>query len=222
MKFGKSWDVLNKLSKIDQLAVADHYYLTENDEVWYFGEYSSGKGFQYSPANQLVTNLKHGVEHRGTPRWRYKAIAITQVGCALSKVIGVNSADTFVPIPPSVVKSDPTYDSRNLDILSDFNRRVGGTADVRELLYQRHSTRRSHLSEERVTQQELIDAYCIDESLAAPAPQSVVLFDDVLTTGNHFLAARHVIQQRFGNIRVAGLVVCRRKLPNPFEAPKDL
>lgn len=210
--------MLNKLSKIDQLTVGDHFHLTVSDEVWYFGEYSSGKGFQYSPCNQLITNLKHGVEHRGTARWPYKTAAIAKVGFALSKVIGANPASTFVPIPPSVVKADPAYDSRNLDILNDFKRRIGGAADVRELLYQQYSTRRSHLSDERVTQQELIDAYCIDESCATPLPQSVVLFDDVLTTGSHFLAARHVIQQRFGNIRVAGLVVCRRKLPNPFEA----
>lgn len=209
--------MLNKLSKIDQLTVGDHWHLTVNDEVWYFGEYSAGKGFQHSPANQLISNLKHGVEHRGTPRWRYKMSAIAQVGDALSKTIVANPVVTFVPIPPSVVKTDPTYDSRNLDMLNDFNRRRGNAVDVRELIYQRHSTRKSHLSNDRVTQAELIDAYRIEDSCAAPVPKSVVLFDDVLTTGNHFLAARQVIQQRFPGIHVAGLVVCRRKLPNPFD-----
>lgn len=213
--------MLNKLSKIDQLTVTDHWHLTDNDEVWYFGEYSAGKGFQHSPSNQLITNLKHGVEHRGTPRWHYKMGAIAQVGFALSKAIAANPATVFVPIPPSVVKTDATYDSRTLDILNDFNRRIGNTADVRELLYQRHSTRKSHLSDDRVTQEELIDAYRIDETCVDPAPQTVVLFDDILTTGTHFLAARHVVLQRLPGIRVAGLVVCRRKLPNPFEDLED-
>ena len=193
--------MLSKLSKIDQLTVADHCYLTGNDEVWYFGDYSAGKGYQFSPTNQLVTNLKHGVEHRGTPRWRYKTSAIAQVGLGLSKAIAPNPVGTFVPIPPSVIKTDPSYDSRNLDVLNDFNRRIGNTADVRELIYQRHSTRKSHHSDVRVCKEELIDAYSIDESLTAPPPQTVILFDDVLTTGSHFLAARHVILQRFPGIR---------------------
>lgn len=213
--------MLNKLSKIDRLTVQDHYYLSEADEVWYFAEYTPGERYLSSPANQLIRNIKRDVKYRTDPpsgAWYYKVRDIGRVGLALSQHIGASAAATFVPIPPSVVKTDEAYDSRNFDILDDFRRRVGGAADVRELLYQRHSTRRSHLSSDRVTRDELIDAYRVDDSCATPAPQTIVLFDDVLTTGTHFLAARHVLQQRFGNIRVAGLVVCRRKPANPFDA----
>lgn len=213
--------MLNKLSKIDRLTVGDHCYLTEDDEVWYFGEYTPGERYLSAPANQLVRNIKRDVSYRTDPptgAWHYKVRDMGRVGFALSQRIGPNPTATFVPIPPSVVKADPTYDSRNLDILNSYKYYAGNRVDVRELLYQRHSTRKSHLSSERITQAELIDAYRIDESCTDPPPQTVVLFDDVLTTGNHFLAARQVIQQRFGSIRVVGLVVCRRKLSNPFDA----
>lgn len=214
--------MLNKLSKIDQLTVGDHYYLSNDDEVWYFAEYSSGKGYVHSPANQLITNLKHGVEFRTEPpsgRWYYKNVAIEKVGRALASVIGAdfrNSA-TFVPIPPSVVRTDDSYDGRMSDVLQAFKRYGGGTPDVRELIYQAYSTRKSHESDERVTQAELLAAYRIDEAICAPPPHTVALIDDMLTTGTHFLAARQKVLERFPGIRVLGIFVCRRKLASPFE-----
>lgn len=214
--------MLNKLSKIDQLTVGDHYYLGNEDEVWYFAEYSSGKGFQHSPANQLITNLKHGVEFRTDPpsgRWYYKVAAIDKVGRALANVIGANfrNSATFVPIPPSVVKADASYDGRMSDVLLAFKRHSGGTPDVREMLYQEYSTRKSHESDERVTREELLAAYRIDEGLCTSAPHTVALVDDMLTTGTHFLAARQKILERFPGVRVLGIFVCRRKLADPFD-----
>lgn len=209
--------MLNKLSKIDPLTIGDHYYLTQADEVWYFGEYTPGPRYASAPGNQLIRNIKRDPTYRDQPAWRYKQQDIERVGLALSQVIGTATA-TFVPLPPSVVRGDPAYDDHNLQILSAFARNRTTHVDVRELIFQRHSTRRSHQNNEnRVTQQELIDCYAVDERIALPAPSSVVLFDDVLTTGRHFLAAKQVIQQRFGPTRVMGIVVCRRKVPNPFE-----
>lgn len=216
MTYGKPLDVLNKLSKIDRLTVGDHCYLSEADEVWYFGEYTPGDRYKFAPANQLIRNIKRDRSYRTVPPtgpWYYKLRDIARVGEALSRVIGPDTSTTYVPIPPSVVKTDPAYDARNLVILNDFKRQAGGRPDVRELIYQRHSTRKSHLSnDDRVTQAELIDAYRIDEACAAPPPHTIALFDDVLTTGTHFLAARHVLRQRFPDARIVGLVVCRRKL----------
>jgi hypothetical protein len=209
--------MLNAPSRIDQLTIGDHHLITVADEIYYFGEYTARKGFSYSPTNQLIVNLKHGVEHRGTNRWRYKQVAITEVAQSLARHIADNFAQeaTFVPIPPSVIHTDASYDGRNADILRQFQT-YKANVDVRELLYQAESTRRSHHSEDRLTVDELTDVYRINEPLATPAPRTIVLFDDVLTTGAHFVAARRVLRRRFGDVRFMGVVVARRK-PEPFD-----
>lgn len=209
--------MLNRPSRIDRLTIGDHHLLTCHDEVYYFGEYTAREGYDYSPTNQLIINLKHGVEHRGKSRWHYKERAMDEVAESLAKYIDANFASvaTFVPIPPSAAPSDPEYDSRNLDVLMRFRKRRP-SADVRSLLFQTASTRKSHRCEDRLTVGELVNVYQVDGSLASPAPRTIVLFDDVLTTGTHFVAARTVLRTKFANARYIGLMVARRK-PQPFD-----
>ena len=209
--------MLSAPSRIDQLTIGDHHLLTVADEIYYFGEYTARKGFDYSPTNQLITNLKHGVEHRGQPRWRHKQRAIIEVAESLARYIGDDFATqaTFVPIPPSVVRTDVSYDGRNMEILGQFQKRKAGV-DARELLVQTTSTRKSHHCDNRLTVEELVNVYDVDESRSDPAPSIIVLFDDVLTTGTHFVAARQVLRKRFGAIRFLGFMVARRK-PSPID-----
>lgn len=220
MAFRRCLVVLSAPSRVDQLTVGDHYRLANNDEVYYFGEYTAYEGYGFSPTNQLVVNLKHGVEHRGKPRWRYKQQAIAEVARSLARHISDEFARvaTFVPIPPSVVRADPSYDDRNLEVLRQFQALKIGV-DVRDLLYQTQSTRKSHQSAERLQVDDLMSVYKVDNRLTNPRPQAIVLFDDVLTTGTHFVAARNVLREQFGGLRFAGVMIARRKPPSiEFEA----
>jgi hypothetical protein len=45
---------------------------------------------------------------------------------------------------------------------------------------------------------------------ADPAPDIVVLFDDVLTTGSHFKGIEIVLGERFPGVTVFGLFSCAR------------
>ena len=75
-----------RLTKVDALA-QDHWYLDESDECYFFGEYTAGGGYQFSPTNQLIFNLKKGVERRNQPEWRYKEQAIHAVAAAFQRAI---------------------------------------------------------------------------------------------------------------------------------------
>ena len=46
-----------RLTKIDDLALPDHYYLTAEDDCYFLGEYTARKGYAFSPTNQLVLNF---------------------------------------------------------------------------------------------------------------------------------------------------------------------
>ena len=51
-----------RLTKIDDLARPDHFYLTADDECYFLGEYTARKGFAFSPTNQLILNFKKSMD----------------------------------------------------------------------------------------------------------------------------------------------------------------
>jgi predicted amidophosphoribosyltransferase len=86
---------------------------------------------------------------------------------------------------------------------------AGITADVRELIVQTQTLSAYHAGGVRnaVT---LAQYYRIDETLANPVPARIAVFDDLLTKGTHFRAAKRVLQQRFPNVSVFGFFIARR------------
>lgn len=212
--------MLKKLTQIDDLTRGDHWHLETTDSCFYFAEYTAHEGPSYSPCNNLITNFKHRTRFRNNQTvWGYKQGAITQVARAIASVTPQNAfaSMTFVPIPPSKAKADPDYDSRCRDALDRIAQFAGQPVDVRELVIQTETTRASHANDVRLQPDELAALYQIDEAIAAPPPQTIVIFDDVLTTGSHFKAMQKVLQRRFPHAHIFGLFIARRRVPNPFE-----
>jgi predicted amidophosphoribosyltransferase len=213
--------VLKNLTQIDDLTRADHWYLEATDSCHFFGEYTAQKGYSHSPCNQLIVNFKHDPQKRVTSPYafRYKVQAIADVSRALASVFRPEhiSSPTFVPVPPSKAKNDPAYDDRCVQTLRQMANYTSSPIDVRELVIQTASTDASHGSDNRLGPSDLIPIYAIDEGLAFPSPTSVVIFDDVLTTGAHFKAMQHVLSHRFPGVPIYGIFIARRKPENPFE-----
>jgi hypothetical protein len=65
-----------RLTKIDDLARPDHFYLTPADDCYFLGEYTARKGYAFSATNQLILNFKKSMNTRHTAQWRYKEQAI--------------------------------------------------------------------------------------------------------------------------------------------------
>ena len=211
---------LRHATLIDELTRPDHYYLEETDECAFIGEYTARAGYQHSQTNQLILNLKKGVERRGRLEWRYKEEAIAQAGRTFEGVLTEQALNdcTFVPIPPSKARSDPAYDDRMSEVIQAI--RPSRPVDMRELVVQTTSAEAAHDSTVRPDPHEIASRCRIDETLTDPRPAAVVVVDDVLTTGAHFKAAQWLLQSRFPGVSVFGLFVARRALPRdgqPFE-----
>jgi predicted amidophosphoribosyltransferase len=113
-------------------------------------------------------------------------------------------------MPPSKVKGDPMYDDRMVQVLCSLSRICGLELDVRELIYQTASTRASSRSAgHRLTLPELRETYRIDPGLAEPVPRRIGVFDDLLTSGAHFRAARELLTRRWPHLRVVGIFLAR-------------
>jgi hypothetical protein len=88
--------------------------------------------------------------------------------------------------------------------------------DVRALVVQEGSTAATHevgLGGDRVTVEELLKLYRINEGLVAPPPKAIGVLDDVLTAGTHFRAMKTVLARRFPSVSITGLFIARRVFP---------
>jgi hypothetical protein len=201
---------LPRLTKIDDLTRSDHSYLSAADDCYFLGEYTARTGFAFSTTNQLIFNLKKGVERRGKPEWQYKERAIQTTAAALRASLNDKARQilTFVPVPPSKAKSDPLYDDRLVQVLRGVW--PGQAVDVRELILQPVSTAAVHDRDDRPTPAELEAGYVIDRSLLQPKPQLIAVLDDMVTTGAHFVAMRNMLRREFPETKIVGIFITRR------------
>ena len=201
---------MGRLQKIDDLVRGDYYYLTADDQCYYWGEYTARKPFSFSETNDLILNFKKSPAKKGRAEWRHKGIAIQKAAGIFRGALKAEafSQNTLVPIPPSKAKDHPEYDDRLLQMLALAGQ--GRNADIRELVVQTQTIEAAHGADVRPTPDDLCEVYEIDEELASPAPKAIFVFDDVLTTGCHFKAMQRVLNQRFADVPVVGFFIARR------------
>ena len=87
------------------------------------------------------------------------------------------------------------------------------------MVNQRASTNASHEvgPGDRVTLEELLDVYEIDETIVEPAPGQMAIVDDVLTAGTHYRAMHTILSQRFPGVPLVGIFIARRVFPDEFK-----
>jgi predicted amidophosphoribosyltransferase len=199
-----------RLSRIDDINLGDHYHLNREDQCYFFGEYTARKGYSYSKTNQLIHNFKKGIEHRGKPQYAYKGRAIITIAENMNRLIPDLSDVTFIPIPPSKRRDDPLYDDRLIRVLSRLGQ-LNPDATFQDIIVQSQSTHASHESENRLSPAELEELYSIDGTVdPTNIRQHIIIFDDMVTAGSHYRAAKNVVERTFPGRSVYGVFVARR------------
>lgn len=213
-----------KLQQIDELTRPEHFFLGPDDDCYFLREYTAGAGYGHGETNNLISNLKKTVDKRGKAEWFYKEQTIQRAGQELRQVLDPtlrNNIDrlTIMPMPPSCIKTNPMYDDRMRRIVDVMTQGLG--SDVRELVLQSKDMTASHragLGRSRPRPEDLYAAYYVDESVAAPAPRYILVVDDVLTAGAHFVAVKRRLSERFPSVgRIIGCFWARRALPASLE-----
>jgi hypothetical protein len=197
------------LTRIDDLTFPDHYRLEATDECYFVGEYTARAGYSHSATNDLIHNLKKGMERKDRPEWRYKTWAITTAASQLRTSLNPDylRVATFVPVPPCRAKGDPLHDDRMVQILQQ----LGVGVDARELVVQVESYDPSHgAANVRPGPEELYQNYRSDRGCIRPAPTSIAVIDDVLTTGAHYKAMQRILNETFPEVPLIGVFLARR------------
>jgi hypothetical protein len=199
--------------KVDKVTRGDHHYIRAGDECFYLWEYEAGQKPPYGPANQFIRNLKIRPSDitRDPRRALYNTGAIAHGANALRRLLSQHEVETrctIVPIPCSKTADHGDYDDRlNKMLQQGFS---GLRFDMQPLLQTRQSTAADHESGgQRATYAELL-ANTVLLPCSTPARPTIVVLDDVLTSGKHFRVASDLLTSAFPNARVVGLFLARR------------
>jgi hypothetical protein len=209
-----------RLLQIDETTVGEHFSLAASDFCYYVWEYTAGQRYDFSPTNQLISNLKiKPTQISANPRRdRHKQQAIGHSAAALRSLIQrtwVEQHGTFIPMPASKVPGHPDYDDRIHRLLQVAF--TGFNADIRPMLEQAANTPADHESNDRLSHAALHELTRINEPYAvAPPRPNIAVVDDVLNSGKHFKVAQELLSQRFPGIPVIGIFVVRCIRNNPF------
>lgn len=207
-----------KLRRVDESTVSDHFSLSIDDSCFYIWEYTAGRRYDFSPANQLISNLKikPGALALAPARLPHKQRAIAHAALALRQLMGqsfVEELATFVPVPGSKCTRDPEYDNRLVDVLQQAFH--GWEADLRVMLELTHSTAADHESADRLSYEELRAMTRLTHEALLPCRRIIVIVDDVLNSGKHFRVAAARISTVFPAAVIRGLFLarCIREIP---------
>ncbi|CCN16708.1 hypothetical protein [Bordetella bronchiseptica] len=222
-----------RLTIVGDLERPDHYHLPVDAKCYFWGEYTpydhtGGQLWNYSPTNQLIANFKKKKDREGLPEWRYKLIAVRQVAEQFAQ--SWNWAElhqhgvALIPIPPSKARNDPLFDPRMMQMLTQLAGQVRLPLDIRDCLSFSGVHAASHEAEARPTPDELYEALHFDPATDRPGqpPRIIFLFDDMLTSGAHYVAVTRKLAEVFPGVPVVGNFIARRIVPNPFADLEDL
>ena len=218
----------DRLTRIDEVTRGTHHFLTEEDRCMYFGEFFSRKGWSAGPTNQLITNYKRTpaeiASHPKGQQFQYfKDKAIADIAAGLRAQFtpqDVATNYTFVPMPSSQIASDSGFcDRLNITLRRAFSSPPYTDADIRPLLRQTRSVEADQRrASGRISFDDLLEITEVDAAqLQTPVRSEIVLFDDVLTSGKHYVVAKTRIREALPNHPLIGLFVARANHPNPFD-----
>ena len=215
-----------RLLQIDETTVGDHFSLAASDVCFCVWEYTAGRRYDFSPTNQLISNLKikPGQITISPRRDYYKQQAINHSAAALGHLIQsswVEEIGTFVPMPTSKIPGHADFDDRIQRLLNSAFPTL--KADIRPLLEQTVSTAADHENPDRLSYSALRAITRINEAHAsAPLRANIAVVDDVLNSGKHFKVARELFAQRFPGIPVIGIFVARCIHSGPLAGSRSL
>ena len=204
---------MRELVKIDAVAMLEHRALRwKDDTCFYLLEFFSGRRYGFDPDNDLVKNMKRRIDRCGEAALMQKEWACSDIADLLRPAFASLfdfTTTTFVPVPPSQTRPSPNYDDRVVRLLRGA---CATSADIRELIVCREEVEPVHFSPERPSAGKLVENFVLGDIGGEPVRERIVVFDDIITSGNHFVACKRFLLGHFPGREVVGVFVARRVL----------
>ena len=174
------------------------HYLDQDDECWYFMEHLEG-GYAASPSNQKISNLKKSITTQGTPQGAYKQKAIEEFADDLKAVNFDKHGDiAIVPAPTSNPRGSQNCDDR-LDKVAKLLTDKYPNLILEHLIDTKVSvTPANHGGSRNI---DTIKVNTVWNGFSSDEIDTIIILDDVITTGAHFKAWKEVIKQNYPNVK---------------------
>ena len=199
-----------RFTKIDNLTRGQHRFLDDGDDCSFIGEFTARKGYAHSETNSKIISfkMKPSIRLENGYRYRHKGHAIEYWARHLASAMPASEAAKaiWVPIPGSCPRGDPEYDDRLLRVV---NRAYSNRIHVAELLVQVGNRAAAHDSSQRPTPDTLIENWNTDFQVLPSGSYNFIIFDDVLTRGASFKAAKKILMEQYPGSAVSGVFLAR-------------
>lgn len=187
--------------------------LEEKDKCYYYMTYDSWSNLFENEQKQIVSNLKISPQDicKNPLREKYKTKSIATIAEWLIQTIKRHPELTsylWIPAPPSKAPGDENYDNRLVRILEQVRSAIPEFIFF-DALYVKKSVDESHKTNERDVQKKLKNLGVDENFINKLKNKSVVIFDDVLTTGTTFKAAQMKIQEIDNALKVIGIFIAK-------------
>jgi predicted amidophosphoribosyltransferase len=176
--------------------------------LWYARIYTARAGFQYSDSNQLIFNLKKDPKAKEA-ELVHKRKAIQQFASELTVLLGGRTDGPpfyLIPIPSSKTPSHSEFDNR-LDEVARLVCDAVPRAKYCPILVRRSDISQAHKAEAERDPEVTYASVEVDLSLYSGQieSKSLVLVDDVLTTGATFTGCRRRVLEAIPGSKVSGI-----------------
>jgi hypothetical protein len=177
-------------------------------ESYYLFDYQRGTPkFQEAPSgNSAVQNIKKKPEDKGKPGWNYKGKEIILfANRILETPVKEKDKTIFCAMPTSHPRLSPDFDSRLDEVVNHIGEagfRSENNFDVKENVIPSHYPNGSRDPEE-------IGMNVIFKKFKEPDPKTIILVDDVVTSGAHFIACQKKVKECYPDVRIVGLFLAK-------------
>lgn len=184
----------NKLLHRLDIEIHPRPYIALDDSCSYFLEKES-EGYSKSDANNIIYNFKKPINRKGMDDWKYKEKAICQLSDMLNHIKFPKCI--LIPAPTSNPRNTANWDDRLdqcVDSITQQDVVVVKALDVAT------SQTPAHLGGSRNIES-IKKATSLSDLAEYADYDTVVILDDVLTTGAHFKAWKEMILDDNPNIK---------------------
>jgi hypothetical protein len=193
--------------KIDAIELLNLPHLNSDDDCYYAKDYYSGTGYQGGEVNNDILNFKKAPN---LPGQNYRTEAIYKFAIEASVLIDCESKKTYAvtAIPSSKSKSDPLYTKRFEDFFSELSK-IRPCLDVIWPVSSKITITPAHIGGYR-NPKNIEENYQFD-GFKENAPDFILVFDDVLTSGAHFRAFKDFLIKSGYSGKVYGVFWAKSK-----------